>query len=53
MATVTEAELAGSYLLQFARCGRDNTYPEVNVNAFRVIVQNKRKLNKNTNEIKR
>lgn len=36
-----------SYLLQFVGDGRDHPNPEVNVNAFRVIVQNKRKLKRN------
>lgn len=32
------------YLSQFVRGGRDDPYPEANVNALRVIVQHERKL---------
>lgn len=38
---------AMTYLFQFAWGGRNDLYPEANVNAFWVIVQNKRKLKPN------
>lgn len=38
-----------SYLLQFVSGGRDDPDPEVNLDAFRVGVQNTRKLRRNTN----
>lgn len=45
------AARAVSYLTQFVWGSRDDPYPEVNVNAMRVIVQNKRKLETNTKDL--
>lgn len=45
------AARAARYLSQLVRGGRDDPDPEANVDAVRVIVQHKRKLERNTNTL--